>query len=82
MTIDNTPLDPLPFLHRPSYLSLPTYFYQEIAPEPVSDPTLIHFNHALAHDLQIPSDFQRSKDATSLFSGHATPENGAPIALA
>ena len=82
MTTHSNPLDSLPFLQTPSYLSLPKYFYQQVHPQPVPDPTLIHFNDTLAHDLQIPADFQHSKDALDLFSGQATPENGTPIALA
>lgn len=63
-----------------SYAALPPKFYARLAPDPVSAPTLLAFNKALAADLGIIPD----TDAVmaQVFAGNTLPDGAEPLAQA
>ncbi len=63
-----------------SYTKLPSQFYQDIAPTPVSKPHVIKFNHELAAFLGIEN--LTSEEAVSIFAGNWVPSHLKSIALA
>jgi len=66
-----------------SYLSLGETFYQRIAPEPVTSPSLFLWNETLADDLGLPQPLREDAHALAeLFSGNRLFPDSTPIALA
>jgi len=68
-------------LHIPfdnSYARLPMHFFTRLNPMPVKMPSLIRFNHDLAHKLDItPGD---DDTLAQIFSGNAVPDGADPLA--
>ncbi len=75
------PLTEQPFGFDNSYARLPPRFFACQAPTPVSDPTLIKLNEALAHDLGLDPQTLFSRGA-DYFSGNVLPSGSEPIAMA
>jgi uncharacterized protein YdiU (UPF0061 family) len=69
-------------LFNNSYARLPERFYQRILPVPVSNPTLIHFNHALAQEHGLDIEYLTGQAGAGIFSGNIIPDGAEPIALA
>ncbi len=68
-------------LHIPfdnSYAALPDTFYARVRPEPVTAPSLIAINEALARDLGI--DGLDDPNLAAIFAGNAIPEGASPLA--
>ncbi|MCC1494389.1 YdiU family protein [Cognatishimia sp. F0-27] len=68
-------------LHVPfdnSYSRLPDGFFVRQAPTPVSAPSLVAFNDALAEDLGISG--AEDADLAALFAGNAVPDGAEPLA--
>ena len=63
-----------------SYTTLPDRFYSAIAPTPVSAPTLIALNAALANELGLDPDALAQADGLAILAGNAMPEGAASIA--
>lgn len=64
-----------------TYARLPETFFQRIDPDPVSTPSLIRLNHALAHrlDLDLPDD---ATQLAEIFTGNRLLNGSEPIAQA
>jgi len=60
-----------------SYTNLPSSFYAPVSPEAMIEPTLIHYNQALADELQIEISEQ---DILEMTSGQSFPKGLQPIA--
>jgi uncharacterized protein YdiU (UPF0061 family) len=71
---------PIPFDN--SYARLPDAFFERVSPEPVTRPTLIKVNAALAQQLGIDPEFLRSPAGVAVLSGNVLPPGSEPIALA
>ncbi len=54
----------------------------KVQPSPVSRPTLIQFNHALARELGLLVDDAGDEELANLFSGNALPAGAEPLAMA
>ena len=70
-------------LHLPfdtTYLSLPDRFYTQQPATPVSTPSLIAFNHALAADLGLDTNAMSDAEAADIFSGNSIPDTSTPFA--
>jgi uncharacterized protein YdiU (UPF0061 family) len=65
-----------------SYARLPNNFYEEIAPTPVTHPTLIQLNESLAKELGLNIKQLRSQKGTKFLSGNFIAPKSNPIALA
>lgn len=65
-----------------SYAKLPNNFYEKIEPKPVSNPTLIKLNTALAKQLGLNTKQLGSQKGTDFFSGNFIAPQSDPIALA
>lgn len=63
-----------------SYVRLPEQFYSRQAPTPVSAPTLIRSNFALAQRLNISPEWLASEQALRVFAGNLIPDGAEPIA--
>ena len=74
------PQVPIPFDN--TYARLPDVFFEHVAPEPVSHPTLIKANETLARLLGIDPEFLRSPPGIAMLSGNALVPGSEPIALA
>ena len=57
-------------------------FFAKAQPAPVTRPTLIRFNHALARDLGLSVDGVGDAELADLFSGNALPAGAEPLAMA
>ncbi|PWY55122.1 YdiU family protein [Legionella qingyii] len=76
-------LDLIPYIHRSSYLKLPSNFYEVIEPTPITDPYLVKFNHELASYLCAPhSSSAPEQDIISFYAGNTVPAHLKSIALA
>jgi serine/tyrosine/threonine adenylyltransferase len=56
--------------------------YLKALPIPVTAPTLIRFNHALAQELGLSLEASSDPDLANLFSGNTIPEGAQPLAMA
>lgn len=63
-----------------TYLTLPDRFYTRQSAAPVSAPSLVVFNHALAADLGIDTSELTETEAAHLFSGNEMPDGATPFA--
>jgi len=63
-----------------SYVRLPGQFYTRQNPVPVSAPSLIRINHALAEKLDIDPIWLESEEGISTVTGNKIPVGGDPIA--
>jgi len=76
-------LNLIPYIHRSSYLKLPSNFYEVIAPTPIANPYLVKFNHELAAFLCAPnSPSTPEKERLSFYAGNTVPTHLKSIALA
>lgn len=82
MTVKTAPLSIKGLNFSTSYLQLPTHFYQQQRPSPVTKPSLIHMNHALAKELGIDSQSLAGPDGIDILAGNKVPQGAASIALA
>jgi len=73
-------LQPIPFEN--SYVHLPERFYSVQPPTPVTAPSLIRANHALAQLLNIDLAWLESPEAVQVFAGNQIPAGAQPIATA
>ena len=65
-----------------SYLDLPEVFFTKVAPEPVSSPKIVIFNHELADNLDLKlTDLEEGK-LTKILSGNLVPKGVTPFAQA
>ncbi len=65
-----------------SYARLPEAFYVRLNPVPVSKPTLVVFNAALAQVLGLNADALKVEAGAAVFSGNRIPEGAEPLAQA
>jgi len=65
-----------------SYAALPEQFYARQPPTPVSKPTLIKLNDALAEVLGLDPDDLRSEEGVKVLAGNHVPDGADPIAMA
>ncbi len=65
-----------------SYANLPTKFYSNLSPTPVSSPKLVVFNDSLAKSLGLNTQALQSKEGVSVFAGNRIPEGSFPLAQA
>ncbi|MBZ9676163.1 protein adenylyltransferase SelO [Mesorhizobium sp. ES1-1] len=65
-----------------SYAQLPERFFAQSEPKPVSEPSLIRFNRALADELGLDADQLTSPDGVQMLAGNRFPEGLQPVALA
>ncbi len=65
-----------------TYQSLPTAFYKKVMPSAALTPSLVLFNHALAHELGVDVSKCSNEQLVELFSGKRIFENASPIAQA
>jgi uncharacterized protein YdiU (UPF0061 family) len=65
-----------------SYALLPERFYARVAPTPVSAPSVVKLNFALAADLNLDLAGQDAAASSRLFSGNVLPQTAVPIAMA
>jgi len=63
-----------------TYLSLPPQFYTRQTADPVRDPQLIVFNHALARDLGLDTSTLSDAEAATYFSGNTLLDGSTPFA--
>ena len=70
----------MPFEFDNSYARLPRKFYTRQNPVPVSAPSLIRINHALAEKLDIDPIWLESEEGISTVTGNKIPIGGDPIA--
>lgn len=76
-------LDLIPYIHRSSYLKLPSNFYEVIEPTPIKNPYLVKFNHELAASLCAPNfSCTNENELISFYAGNLLPANLKSIALA
>jgi len=78
-------LKPIPFNNK--YVNLGAAFYVKTHPVPVTNPTLIKFNGALAKTLGLSATELNANEgaainAAEIFSGNVIPEDAEPIAMA
>ena len=57
-------------------------FFAAVEPAPVANPSLLHFNTALANELGLNGEQLTSDVVPQLFSGNALPQDARPIAQA
>jgi uncharacterized protein YdiU (UPF0061 family) len=65
-----------------SYARLPADFFTRVDPTPVAGPRLIHFNHALAAELELDLEGLDAAALAEIFSGNRRVEGSHPIAMA
>jgi uncharacterized protein YdiU (UPF0061 family) len=65
-----------------TYTSLPTKFFQRVAPTPVLSPHLIHFNNELAQEIMMDISHTSCENLANIFSGNQLPNKADPIAMA
>ena len=73
-------MNSIPFNNR--YHALGESFYRETHPSPVSNPSLIRFNNALAEELGISATNHDEAELAAVFSGNVVPDGASPIAMA
>ena len=78
----NTSADTLTINFDNSYITLTPEFYQRQQPTPVSDPTIIAINDALAAELGIDAESLRSSYGVSVLAGNTIAKGSDPIAMA
>ena len=64
-----------------TYVTLPDYFYQRFAPQPVKQPEFVRLNSALADELGLDSKQLESEAGLAMFAGNYVPEGSEPIAM-
>ncbi|WP_230849040.1 protein adenylyltransferase SelO [Legionella saoudiensis] len=73
----------IPNITATSYLQLPDNFYEKIAPTPIRNPSLVHFNHELATFLgEYPSATYSEEEAIAIYAGNWTLPKLQSVALA
>tara|TARA_Y100001933_G_scaffold117516_1_gene117431 strand:- start:2902 stop:4347 length:1446 start_codon:yes stop_codon:yes gene_type:complete len=65
-----------------TYLKLPSSFYTEIIPSPISNPKLLLYNKDLANDLGFELLNEKFEYLSDVFSGNYIPEESRPFAQA
>ncbi len=65
-----------------SYTKLPSDFYAEVKPSPISQPELLIYNESLANELGLNGLNNEKEYLTSVLSGNYSPEGTTPIAQA
>jgi uncharacterized protein YdiU (UPF0061 family) len=65
-----------------SYAGLPAHFFARLDPVPVTHPTLIKLNEALALELGLDAPSLDDAHLAAIFSGNSIPEGADPIAMA
>ena len=63
-----------------SFARLPSQFYTELDPTPVTAPTLIRVNRPLAEALGIDPDWLASEEGVEVIAGNAIAEGSEPLA--
>ena len=53
-----------------TFFDLGSNFYQAKNPDPVNDPFLVHFNHAVGDLLELPKNVENDTDFLEYFSGN------------
>ncbi|MDO5639581.1 MAG: YdiU family protein [Neisseria sp.] len=69
----------IPFLAEPAFARLPSPFYTRLSPEPLNAPYWLAQNHALAAEINMPSEMF-SDGLLAYLSGSAEVYNPAPLA--
>jgi uncharacterized protein YdiU (UPF0061 family) len=69
-----------PIAFNNSYVGLPEQFYKHQLPAPVSAPSLIRTNPALANELGINADWLKSDAGVGMVAGNTMPPGAEPIA--
>lgn len=73
----------IPNITTTSYLQLPDNFYEKITPTPITNPSLVQFNHELAATLGGPDVTPYSEEeALAIYAGNWIPPQLQSIALA
>ncbi|NSY12815.1 protein adenylyltransferase SelO [Agrobacterium vitis] len=65
-----------------SYARLPEPFHAAVLPQPVAQPKLIRFNHALAQELGLQIEGQSDAALAEIFSGNRIVQGASPLAMA
>jgi uncharacterized protein YdiU (UPF0061 family) len=65
-----------------SYTQLPEKLFSWVTPEPVSNPNIVFFNHALAEDLGLDFSNLSDKELSHHFAGNSLYEGSEPISQA
>lgn len=65
-----------------SYARLPEPFHAAVLPQPVAQPKLIRFNHALAQDLGLDMEGKDDTALAEIFSGNRIVQGASPLAMA
>ena len=65
-----------------SYARLPELFYARLQPATPNAPSMVVFNHALAHTLELNAEHLDSPYGAAILSGKVMPEGATPIAQA
>ncbi|WP_235756769.1 protein adenylyltransferase SelO [Paracoccus salsus] len=65
-----------------SYARLPDGFFARVGPTPVTAPSLLALNEALASRLGLEADWLRSPEGIAMLAGNAVPDGAEPIAQA
>lgn len=73
-------MNQIPFSNR--YVALGEKFYVKTRPAPVSSPTLIKFNEALAEGMGFSVSGLSTRDGAALFAGNLVPGAAEPLAMA
>jgi uncharacterized protein YdiU (UPF0061 family) len=65
-----------------SYARLPEHFFARLPPTPVSDPSLIRLNVALAFELGLDPEFLSTPEGVAILAGNRVAQGMEPIAMA
>lgn len=67
-------------LHPLRFKALPAHHYSDISVQPLTQPTLIAYNHALAQALNLPNQWSEQTDTQALLAGSLDTPPQTPIA--
>lgn len=70
------------FHFQNSYTDLPDVFYTRLAPDPVTNPSLVMINQDLARSMGLDLSSLSEQEQAALFAGNHSPEDAEPLAQA